>query len=323
MQALQRFVHLRLMENVCSPRIISLLPSATEIVYALGFGKNLVGRSHECDYPAEAGNIPVCTATKLEAGLSSKEIDTQVNALLRHALSIYTIDVELIKSLQPDIIITQDQCRVCAVSLTDLELALADMLEKPTHILSLQPQTLPDVFADIQRVAACLNAQKEAEVLLESLNERIEIIGHKLKYITERPTLACIEWLEPLMLAGNWVPQLITAAGGTAIPAEAGKHSGYIKPETLLALDPDILVLTPCGFSIAQSLAEVNKLMDIPGFADLKAIKNNRLYIADGNQYFNRPTARLIDSVDILAEIIYPKQFIFGFQGQGWIRFEV
>ena len=155
------------------------------------------------------------------------------------------------------------------------------------------------------------------------MTERVDIIRHKLKFIDTKPTVACIEWLEPLMVSGNWVPELVGIAGGVSVLAEAGKHSPFVKWEDIQLADPDIMLVMPCGFPIERTMKEIDLLLQQPGFSELKAVKNNRLYIADGNQYFNRPGPRIVDSIEILAEIIHPKQFIFGYEGNGWIKFSV
>ena len=304
-------------------RIISLLPAATEIVCALGLESQLVGRSHECDFPESVKYLPVCSAAKFISGSDSAEIDRQVKEILTDALSIYNINRELIRQLNPDVIITQAQCEVCAVSLKEVEQALEGLLDKECRIISLQPNTLSDVYKEISEVAAILNASSQADDLLERAEERIEIIRHKLKFRSENPKVACIEWLAPLMIAGNWTPELIQIAGGDPILAVNGKHSVFIDFHDIRNADPDIIVVMPCGFSIPRTLQEINLLLDLPGWKDLKAVENNRIYIADGNQYFNRSGPRLTESIEILAEIINPKQFIFGYEGEGWIRFNV
>ena len=304
-------------------KIISLLPAATEIVCALGLGENLVGISHECDYPESIKNLPVCTSSKIESGLSSSQIDTAVKNLVSQALSIYNIDTELICSLKPDVIITQSQCRVCAVSLSEVESELAGLLDKKVELISLEPQTLSDILNDIQLIGTKLEIGDQSEALIDGLEERINIIRHKLKFIENRPTVANIEWLSPIMLAGNWTPGLVDIAGGKSVLVEEGKHSPFIDFNNIKEEDPDILIIMPCGFSIAQSLKEVNLLLELPGWEGLNAVKNNRVYIADGNQYFNRSGPRIVDSLEILAEIIHSKQFVFGYEGTGWIRFNV
>ncbi|GGB24061.1 MULTISPECIES: cobalamin-binding protein [Mucilaginibacter] len=304
-------------------KIVSLLPAATEIICALGLEKNLVGRSHECDFPASVKELPICTEANFPDGLSSADIDIKVKEILADALSVYTVKREQIKTLAPDVVVTQAQCEVCAVSLKDVEEALENYLDKQAQIISLQPNSLDDIFNDIANVANGLNAQQAGAELIESLQERVDIIKHKLKFIDSKPTVACIEWLEPLMISGNWVPGLVDIAGGTPVLAQEGKHSPYIEWDEILQQDPEIIVVMPCGFSIERTMREINLLLDRPGFASLKAVKNDRFYIADGNQYFNRPGPRIVDSIEILAEIIRPKQFIFGYEGEGWIKFSL
>lgn len=306
-----------------SEKIISLLPAATEIVCALGLAQNLVGRSHECDYPESVKALPICSEANFDDGMTSLEIDHKVKEILTEALSVYTVKRDQIKALAPDVVITQAQCEVCAVSLQEVEQALDDYLDKEARIISLQPNSLADIFNNITEIAASLDVITEGADLAERLQERVDIIKHKLKFITDKPTVACIEWLNPLMVSGNWVPELVEIAGGTPVLVTKGQHSPYVEWDAIKAQDPDMMILMPCGFGMDRTLKEVNILLQLPGFSELKAVKNNRVYIADGNQYFNRPGPRIVDSVEILAEIINPKQFVFGYEGEGWMKFGV
>jgi iron complex transport system substrate-binding protein len=304
-------------------KIISLLPAATEIVCALGLEDQLIGRSHECDYPPSVRNLSVCSEARFIPGSDSKSIDTQVKEILSDALSIYVVDKDLIRRLEPDVVITQNQCEVCAVSEKDVEDALKGLLNKEAEIISLSPNVLADVLKDIRTIASRLGVPERADTLLEEMNERIDLIRHKLKFIDQKPKVACIEWLSPLMVAGNWTPELVEIAGGQSVLAEAGKHSPFIDFDNIKLEDPDILVIIPCGFSVQRTLQEINLLLDLPGWNELNAVKNNKVFIADGNQYFNRSGPRIVDSIEILAEIINPKMFSFGYEGDGWIKFEV
>ncbi|MEJ7778478.1 MAG: cobalamin-binding protein [Daejeonella sp.] len=304
-------------------RIISLLPAATEIIYALGLEGKLVGRSHECDYPESVKDLPVCSSAKFLPGSDSAEIDRQVKEILSDALSIYTIDKEMVRELKPNVIITQTQCEVCAVSQKDVDEALKGLLDQDCRIISLEPHILSDIFKDIRSIAADLGAKGQADELLDTADERVDIIRHKLKFISENPKVACIEWLSPLMIAGNWTPELVEIAGGNPVLATKGRHSPFVDFADVLEEDPDIIVVMPCGFSIPRTLQEINLLLDLPLWQNLTAVKNNKIYIADGNHYFNRSGPRLIDSIEILAEIIHPKQFIFGYEGEGWIKFNL
>ncbi len=302
-------------------RIISLLPAATEIVCALGLKDQLVGRSHECDSPESIVSLPVCSSAKFISGSSSAEIDRQVKDILSEALSIYTIDKDAVKGLDPAVIITQAQCEVCAVSLKDVEQTLQAVLENNVEIISLNPRDLKDIFNEIIVLAEKLGVKESGETFVEELQERCDLIHHKLKFVEQRPTVACIEWLSPLMIAGNWTPELIQIAGGTPLLAQSGKHSGYVDFSAIQAADPDILVIAPCGFPMDRTLQEINLLLELPGWNDLSAVKNNRVYIADGNQYFNRSSQKVVDTIELLAEIIHPKQFVFGYEGKGWLKF--
>lgn len=304
-------------------KVISLLPAATEIICALGLESQLIGRSHECDFPESIRELPVCSSAKFISGSDSQEIDRQVKEILSDALSIYTIDREMIRRLNPDVIITQAQCEVCAVSLKDVETALEGLLDKECRIISLEPNVLGDVYNEIKNIAAVFGVSDRGDNLLEQAGERIDIIRHKLKFISEKPRVACIEWLAPLMIAGNWTPELVEVAGGEPVLAVNGKHSPFVDFFDLANADPEIIIVMPCGFSISRTLKEISLLLDLPGWQDLKAVKNNRVYIADGNQYFNRSGPRLTDSVEILAEIINPKQFVFGYEGEAWIKFNL
>lgn len=304
-------------------RILSLLPAATEIVCALGLEDQLVGRSHECDFPESVQDLPACTSSSVNNAATSAEIDARVKGALLNALSVYQVDTQLVQGLKPDLVITQSQCEACALSLDDVEKALVNLLDKAAEMVSLSPNRLSDIFSDIRQIASVLDHESRGEALIEELSDRVELIRHKLKFVENRPKVACIEWLSPLMTAGNWTPELIEIAGGIPLLSETGQHSSYIDGTGLLEANPDIIVIASCGFSIERSLQEIHLLMGLKGWEDLNAVKNNQLYIADGNHYFNRPGPRIVDSLEILAEIIHPRQFIFGYEGSGWIRFNL
>lgn len=299
-------------------RILSLIPSSTEIVYALGFGDQLVGRSHECDYPAQVVHLPACTATKFNPDGRSYEIDQRVKAILQESLSVYRIDADLVKTLAPDVIITQSQCEVCAVSLKDVQQMACDWLDSSAQIVSLEPNRLEDVLADIERVATALGEPERGTEYVAEMQARMDAIAAKTRPLREKPTVACIEWIEPLMAAGNWMPQLVAMAGGLNQFGEAGKHSPWMTWDDLRANDPDVIVVLPCGYDIAKSLSEMPALTDRPDWTSLRAVRENQVYVTDGNQYFNRPGPRLAESLEILAEILHPTLFNFGHRGSGW-----
>jgi iron complex transport system substrate-binding protein len=304
-----------------TPRIISLIASSTEIVCALGFELHLVGRSHECDYPPSVHHLPVCTSPKFKVEGTSREIDDRVKAVLEDALSVYKVDARLLEELQPTHIITQSQCEVCAVSLKDVERAVCELTSSTPAIVSLEPNALADVWADIRRVGAALAASERADELIKSLQARIAEITRKANEIEPRPTIACIEWIDPLMAAGNWMPELVEMAGGSNLFGEAGKHSPWMSWDELLDRQPDIIIVTPCGFDIARSLEDMHFMSDRSEWGDLKAVQTNNIFVADGNQYFNRPGPRLVESLEILAEIFHPAHFRFNHEGKGWIRY--
>ena len=307
---------------MAGPRILSLLPSATEIAVAVGRGEGLVGRSHECDFPAFVEALPVCTGTKLEKGLTSRQIEDRVQEIVRQGLSVYEVKAALVRDLKPDVVLTQSQCAVCAVTPADLEEALCDWVGAPPALLSLAPDNLDDVWADLRRVGAAVDAADEAEAAVGGLQAGLAAIRARSAVRGWRPRVAAIEWIEPLMAAGNWVPELIAAAGGEALFAAPGQHSPWMEWDALAAADPDVIVLMPCGYRIGQTLAEMGPLRARLGWRDLSAVKAGRVFAVDGHHYFNRPGPRLVESAEILAEIfdscVDPRSPVAGPAGERW-----
>jgi iron complex transport system substrate-binding protein len=299
-------------------KIASLLPSTTEIACALGLQAHLVGRSHECDFPTGVETLPVCTEARMDSSLPSVEIDRQVKAILSQGISVYDVHADLLKALQPDIILTQDQCEVCAVSLKDVESAVCGWLGQPARIVSCSPMRLSDVWGDIRAVATACGVEDRGRALVDSLTNRVDRIAQMAQTLPNKPRVACIEWLEPLMSAGNWVPELVTLAGGVNLFGTAGEHSPWFSWEELLAADPDILIILACGFSLSRTRSEMSSLTEHPLWNQLRAVQTGQVYLTDGNQYFNRPGPRLVESVEILAEIFHPDQFQFGHQNHAW-----
>jgi len=302
-------------------RIVSLIASATEIVCALGFEPQLVGRSHECDYPPSVKRLPQLTAPKLNIAATSGEIDRQVKQLVQDALSVYYVDAAALEGLQPTHIITQTQCEVCAVSLKDVEAAVCEIINTRPQIVALEPNALNDVWSDIQRVAAALDAPERGAALVSDLRQRMEAIHRRSRAIVNRPSVACVEWIEPLMAAGNWMPELVEMAGGRNLFGEAGKHSPWMTWDELVAKNPDILFVSPCGFDIQRTTEEMHWLCERPEWNQLSAVQSGRVFIADGNQYFHRPGPRLAESLEILAEMLHSEAFHFGYEGAGWIHY--
>jgi iron complex transport system substrate-binding protein len=302
-------------------RVVSLLPSATEIVCALGFKGALVGRSHECDYPPEVEKLPVLTAPHFAADGSSREIDHQVKALVERGLSLYKVDTDRLAKLQPDVIVTQSQCDVCAVSEKELAAALSDWVGKPAQIVSLQPDSLAAIWEDFRGVGKALGDEARADQLIYQIRGEISQTKKKIPLQKKPPKVLCLEWLDPPMTAGNWMPELVEMAGGKNLLSEAGKHSPYQAWEEIFRVQPELILIMPCGFDIMRSKNEMGALISQSNWHDLPAVRHNQIYITDGNQYFNRPGPRLLDSFHILTEIFHPDFFPPRHCDRGWIRF--
>ena len=288
------------------------------MVCALGGGDRLVGRSHECDTPAWVLRLPVCTAPRVDAEAPGRDIDRSIRALLEQALSVYHVDPERLSGLRPDLIITQSLCEVCAVSLGDVEEALRSFVGSRPALLSLQPARLADVFDDIVRVADALGEPGRGRDLVEGLRRRVETIGARAAATRGSPTVACIEWIEPLMAAGNWMPELVALAGGVSLFGEAGRHSPWMTWERLAAADPEVIVVLPCGFDLERTDREARALAARPEWRRLRAVRSDRVFLVDGRLYFNRRGPGLVTSLEILAEILHPEAFRFGHQGSAW-----
>ena len=300
-------------------RVASMLASATEIVAALGFRDELVARSHECDFPAGVDALPCCTEPKIDLRGTSREIDDRVKAIVQEGLSVYRVDGDKLKALRPDVIVTQSQCEVCAVSETDLRQAVCDWLDATPKIVTLKPDTLADIWTDIQNVADALGAPARGRALIASIQDRMTDVASSAGSLGERPTVACIEWIDPLMAGGNWMPELVAMAGGANLFGTAGKHSPWMTWEELRRGDPEVIVVMPCGFDIDRTRREMPALTSRADWPRLRAVRAGRVYLTDGNQYFNRPGPRIADSLEILAEVLHPQRFDFGHQGRGWV----
>ncbi len=299
-------------------RIASLLPSATEIVAALGFQDALVARSHECDFPAGVDRLPHCTAPKIPLTGDSAEIDRRIKSVVEQGLSVYRVDSERLKTLRPDLIVTQSQCEVCAVSELELRSALENWLEDVPRIVSLNPESLADIWRDIGTVAGSLDVSDRGDDLIQALKDRMTTIAAQASALTTRPRVACIEWIDPLMAGGNWMPELVAMAGGHNLFGEPGKHSPWLSWEDVVAADPEVIVILPCGFDMARARAELPPLSERPDWPHLRAVRDGRVYIADGHHFFNRPGPRIAESLEILAEMLHPTEFEFGHEGVGW-----
>jgi iron complex transport system substrate-binding protein len=302
-------------------RIVSLIASASEIVSALGLSQSQVGRSHECDFPAEILNLPICTSPAFPTDGSSAEIDQRVKQQIANALSVYEVSRELLDALQPTHVLTQTQCRVCAVTLEDVERALIGWVTSRPQLIALEPNALADVWTDIQRVADSCGVPERGEDVVAKLQNEMQRISERACASGRRPHVACIEWHEPLMAAGNWVPELVAMAGAVNLFGEAGAHSPWMTWQQLVESDPDAIITMPCGFDLERTSIEMYWLTDRPEWP--KAARRRRparVYLADGNQYFNRPGPRLVESLQILAEILHPEAFAPELEGSAWRR---
>jgi iron complex transport system substrate-binding protein len=298
-----------------------MIASATEIVHALGLGEFQVGRSHECDFPASVATLPVVTRPRFDVHGTSQEIDARVRETLATAGSVYEVLTELLDPLEPTHIVTQTQCQVCAVSLDDVERALSESMRSRPQVVALEPNSLADIWDDIQRVADRCGVAEGGRELIASLQDRMNQIAERARASDRHPKVACIEWQEPLMAAGNWVPELVEMLGAVNLFGAAGKHSPWMTFDELAASDPDVILVMPCGYGLAQARAEMHWLEDKPEWAGLRAVAGRDVYLLDGNQYLNRPGPRVVESLQILAEILYPERFepVLG-GGVGWER---
>ncbi len=291
------------------PRIISLLPSSTEIVCGLGLEDALVGISHECDYPASITDRPRLTTPNINIHADSRTIDREVRTLVRDGLSIYKIDTEQLRTLQPDLIITQDQCEVCAVPYAEVVDATRQVLGSQVEVLSLRPTMLHDIWDDIRRIGEATGHIGQADALLEALFDRVKAIMAESTTIKEPPRVAVIEWIEPLILAGNWVPEMIQIVGAHDGLGKMGEHSLPVEWRTVQDYAPDVLLIIPCGYKLDQTLVELPTLQNLPGWREMPAVRQGQVYAVDGNAYFNRPGPRIVDSLEILAGLIHPDLF--------------
>jgi iron complex transport system substrate-binding protein len=296
---------------------VTLLASATEIVCALERGDRLVGRSHECDQPPWVKKLPPVTAPRIDTAADSAAIDRSVRNLVAQALSVYTVDVEKLAALEPDLLVTQVQCEVCAVSVKDVEEAVKAGLRSRPRVVSMKPDALADIWADMRAIASALGVPERGVQLVTRLRSRMRGIAERARGRT-RPTVACIEWIAPLMAAGNWTPELIELAGAEDVLGKAGAHAGPIQFETLAAADPDAIFVTPCGFDLARTRAELPALTGQPGWNALRAVREGRVFLGDGNALFNRPGPRVVETLECLAEALHPDAFRFGHEGTGW-----
>jgi len=300
-------------------RIVSLLPSCTEIICKLGYREHLVGISHECDYPNSILGLPVITKARFSPEGSSIEINQSVTDLLQRGLSVYDVDASLLKSLSPEIIVTQAQCEACAVSLDQVQEIVSNWTLNQTEIISLEPNTLNEVWLGFDTIAKTMGTPESSSILKSEINERFKLLKDTLKRTEQKPTVLCIEWIEPIMVAANWVPELVGLGGGKNLMSVRGTDSNYLSWDEIKKINPDIIIMMPCGFEIKRTIEDIHYLQKREGWQELKAVKDNKVFVVDGNQYFNRPGPRLVDSAEILAEILHPEYFERKYPEDAWI----
>ena len=289
-------------------RICSLLPSATEILYAIGLGDSVLGVTHECDFPADAATKPALIRPRVDPQGSPGEIDRKVSEIIARGESIYAVDAELLSSLSPDLILTQDLCHVCAASPDDLATALTRFPRQP-QVLSLTPRSLAEVWDDIRRVGDATGRRCEAEALAASLEQRVATIESVSARAASRPRVLCLEWLDPYFVGGHWIPEMVHKAGGEDVLGRLRQPSYKATGDEILESRPDLIVIMPCGYDTARVAAEF-RLEQLPRGAEaLPAVKARRVFAVDANSYFSRPGPRLADGVAVLAHLLHPELF--------------
>src|SRR5215470_8021103 len=289
-------------------RVASLLPAATEIVCAVGAEADLVGISHECDFPEGVRSLPALTRARLRPARTSRGIDRAVRSVLQDALAVYEIELARLEAVRPDVIVTQDLCDVCAVSFDDVCAAAAVLVHQPIRIVNLHPTRLDDIWGDIARVADALGRTTEGASVVGDLRARASEIARHSADAGKRPRVLSIEWLDPVMVGGMWMPELIEQAGGVPLVTRPGDHAPTLSKDALLALAPEVVLIKPCGFPLDRTLEELDVLRAaLPWDAWREA--QGRVYVADGNAYFNRPGPRIVESLEILAGCVHPDAF--------------
>lgn len=290
-------------------RIVSLLPAATEMICGIGLREQLVGVSHECNWPHGLEALPRLTRSRIDSSADSAAIDEQVKRLAASGEPLYEVDADLLAALRPTLIVTQAQCDVCAVSLASVEGIVATRPElRETQVLALNPQSLAAVLDDIERIGVAAGAASAAREYADGLRERVrrvvEMAAADQSSQPRRPRVAVIEWIEPLMAAGNWTPELVELAGGDYGLAQAGRHSPYVEWWQIVEFAPEVLVIAPCGFDLERSRREAACLKRLPGWSELPAVAQGRATVIDGDAYLNRPGPRLVDSLELLHRLV-------------------
>jgi len=304
-------------------RIVSFLPSATEMACALGLGDQLVGITHECDYPSEVEGKPVVVRNVLPIEqMSQPEIDAAVAQRMRDGLSLYQVDEKLLQELAPDIIMTQDLCQVCAPSGSEVTEAL-NLLPKKPQILWLTPKSLEEIFDNLRELGGATGRLKEAEKLIVAGRVRLEKLASATRNLSHRPRVFCMEWLDPVYCSGHWTPEMVEIAGGVDALSRKGADSVRIPWDDVLAWAPEVLIVTPCGFNLDKVIEQSQQLIDYSGWSELPAVRERRVYAVDANSYFARPGPRVVEGTELLAHLIHPKLFSWGGPASAYKRLEL
>ena len=293
------------------PRIVSLLSSATEILCALGLEDSLLAVSHECDFPCSVAGKPRATVSFIDSSRTSEQIDHEVKRRLGTGLPLYGLNETLLRSLAPDLIVTQAQCDVCAIQHADvLKLVESSPELSHTQVLALSPTSLDDILQDVLRVGEAAGQIERARQFEGSLRSRINHVASRSRLdAASRPRVVCIEWVSPLMAVGNWTPELIELAGGQCGLATVREHSRYVSWQQIVDFDPQILLVAPCGFALQRSEHEAKELPALPGWSAISAVKANQVFVLDGNALLNRSGPRIVDSLELLAHLLHPSRF--------------
>ena len=287
-------------------RIVSLLPSATEIICGLGLQNSLVGVTHECDFPSNVVDLPKVTQTLIPHDASSSEIDSLVREKLQSEKALYTLNMEILQQVKPELIVTQALCDVCAVAEHEVNEAACVLPENP-EVINLEPNCLEDVFGCIERVAVAAQCEEAANRYIAELRRRVEAVRQRSMLVKSRPTVMLLEWIDPPFSAGHWSPELIELGGGTEVIGVAGQRSVTTCWSDIISADPEMLMIACCGFNVERTLQDLPILRSYTGWKSLRCVRNQRVFVVDGSAYFSRPGPRLVDSLEILANALHPE----------------
>ena len=289
-------------------RIYSFIPCATEMVYALGLGDELCGVTHECDYPPQAKAKPIAIRSLADmSGMTQREIDERVVESMTYGKGLYSIDKSLLRENMPDVVITQELCDVCSVSLRDVLSTVSD-LSKNCQVVSLKPRGLKGVFEDIVTVGKACGAEPAAQELVSSLEARVDSVRRRAETL-DRPRVFCAEWFDPVFASGHWVPEMVEIAGGKDALGLAGRDSRKLGWDRVVAYDPEVLILMPCGFDTGRTEEDIPLLAKNEGWASIAAVRRGRVFATNGSAYFSRPGPRLVDGLELMAMMIHPEVF--------------